>query len=273
MIKVSHSIFALPFAFTSAFLAAGGIPSLEKIVWITFAMVGGRSAALGLNRFIDRKIDALNPRTSSREIPSGNIKVAEVIVFIAISIIIFIYSAYKLNLLCLWLSPIAIFFFILYPYTKRFTWLSHIVLGITISGAPIGAWIAVNGDFNLKIITLVLAVIFWLAGFDILYALQDIEFDNKYGLYSIPQRFGIKKALLLSRFFHLLTWGLLLYTKWIFQLGTIYQIGILISGILLFYEHKLIKENDLSKINIAFFNINGYISVTICIATLLDLLT
>ncbi len=272
MIRFSHSVFALPFAFTAALLAADGIPSLKKILWIAVAMVGGRSSAMGLNRIIDRKMDALNPRTSKREIPSGKIGLTEAFLFTLISIGVFIFAAYMLNPLCLKLSPFALAFFVLYPYTKRFTWLSHIVLGISISGATIGAWIAIRDSFNLEIIPLALAVVFWLAGFDILYALQDMDFDRVSGLYSVPQRFGIRNSIRLSRILHILTWLLLLLTAYMFNLGVLFYSGIFIAGGLLLYEHSLIKTNDLSRLNMAFFNMNGYISVTVFIFTLLDIL-
>ncbi|GBE02640.1 4-hydroxybenzoate octaprenyltransferase [bacterium BMS3Bbin06] len=272
MIRFSHSVFALPFAFTAALLAADGIPSLKKILWIAVAMVGGRSSAMGLNRIIDRKMDALNPRTSKREIPSGKIGLTEAFLFTLISTGVFIFAAYMLNPLCLKLSPFALAFFVLYPYTKRFTWLSHIVLGISISGATIGAWIAVRDSFNLKIIPMALAVVFWLAGFDILYALQDMDFDRASGLYSVPQRFGIRNSIRLSRISHILTWLLLLSTSYIFNLGVLFYSGIFIAGGLLLYEHSLIKTDDLSRLNMAFFNMNGYISVTVFIFTLLDIL-
>jgi len=270
MIKFSHSVFALPFAFTSALLAAGGIPSWNKIFWITVAMVGGRSAAMGINRVIDRKVDALNPRTSRREIPAGTIKTAEAVVFILASALIFLYAAYRLNPLCLKLSPLALAVFVLYPYTKRFTWLSHIVLGIAIAGAPVGAWIALRGTLDMEILPLALSVVFWLAGFDVLYALQDLDFDKKSGLRSIPQRFGVRRALFLARTFHILTWILLLVTAVIFDLGIVFHIGLILVGMLLIYEHRLVKEDDLSRLNMAFFNMNGYISLTVLVFTLLD---
>lgn len=270
MIKFSHSVFALPFAFTSALLAAGGIPSWNKIFWITVAMVGGRSAAMGINRVIDRKVDALNPRTSRREIPAGTIKTAEAVVFILASALIFLYAAYRLNPLCLKLSPLALAVFVLYPYTKRFTWLSHIVLGIAIAGAPVGAWIALRGTLDMEILPLALSVVFWLAGFDVLYALQDLDFDKKSGLRSIPQRFGVRRALFLARIFHILTWILLLVTAVIFDLGIVFHTGLILVGMLLVYEHRLVKEDDLSRLNMAFFNMNGYISLTVFIFTLLD---
>lgn len=272
MIKFSHSIFALPFAFTGAILAASGIPSPYQILWIALAMVSARSAAMGLNRIIDRKIDALNPRTSNREIPSGKVKVVEATFFVVVSLLLFIFSAYRLNPLCLKLSPVAVFFLILYSFTKRFTWLSHIFLGITISAAPLGAWIAVRGSLDYEIIPLSLAVVFWLAGFDILYALQDVEFDKRYGLHSIPERFGVKLSLIISRIFHLITWALLVLTGIIFQLNFLFWIGILIISILLIYEHRLVKPDDLSRLDMAFFNMNGYISLTVFIFTLLSIL-
>ncbi len=272
MIKFSHSVFALPFAFTSAIIAAEGIPSLDKILWITVAMVSGRSAAMALNRVIDRQIDAKNPRTAGREIPRGLVKLPEAYAFIVVCLALFLYSAYRLNTLCLKLAPLAIGLFIFYPYTKRFTWLSHIVLGIAISGAPLGAWIAIRGTFDPEIIPLAVAVVFWLAGFDILYALQDYEFDRREGLHSIPRRFGIGRSLVISRLFHALTWFLLLLTGRLFHLGGFYYAGILLVGVLLFYEHSLVKEDDLSRLDIAFFNMNGYISITVFLFTLSDIM-
>ena len=272
MIKFSHSIFALPFAFTAALMAASGIPSAKQIFWIVVAMVGARSGAMGLNRIIDRKIDAANPRTANREIPSGKINVGSAVFFTAIALTVFVFSAYMLNPLCLKLSPLAIAVLLLYSYTKRFTWLSHIVLGIAISAAPVGAWIAVRGTFNAEILPIAFAVVFWLAGFDVLYALQDIEFDRSHGLHSIPEKFGIKDTLLFSRVFHLITWGLLAFTGIIFDLGIFYWIGMAAAGVLFIYEHSLVKANDLSRLDMAFFNMNGYISITVFIFTLLDYL-
>ncbi len=271
MIKFSHSVFALPFAFTAMVLAADGIPRAGQILWIAVAMVSGRTAAMGLNRIIDRRIDAENPRTAGREIPSGKIKVTEAMVFVLISLMVFFFAAYMLNPLCLRLAPIAVFFFILYPYTKRFTWLSHVVLGVAISGAPLGAWIAIRGSIDVDILPLCIAVVFWLAGFDVLYALQDLDFDQSRGLYSIPARFGVKRALFLSRGFHLITWSLLLVTALVFRLGALYYIGLLLVAALLIHEHRLVKEDDLSKLNMAFFNMNGYISIAVFLFTTLDI--
>jgi 4-hydroxybenzoate polyprenyltransferase len=269
MIKFSHSIFALPFAFTSALIAASGIPAPRQIFWIVVAMAGARSGAMGLNRLIDRKIDAANPRTAGRELPRGVIGVGETVIFVAVSFAFMIYASYMLNPLCLMLSPIAIAVLFLYSFTKRFTWASHFVLGLAISASPLGAWMAVKGTFNAEIIPLAAAVIFWLAGFDVLYALQDLEFDRSYGLYSIPRRFGIRKSLYLARTFHGISYLLLVLNGLLFGLGWAYWTGMLIVAALFVYEHSLIKERDLSRLDMAFFNMNGYISMTIFIFTLI----
>ncbi len=270
MIKFPHSVFALPFAFTGAIMAAEGIPPLGKIFWITLAMVGARSGAMGLNRIIDRKIDQANPRTSNRELPRGVIMVSEAVLFTMLSFAVFVFAAYMLNPLCLKLSPIAIVVLFIYSYTKRFTWATHFVLGLALSAAPLGAWIAVRGTFDLKILTIAVAIIFWLAGFDTLYALQDIEFDKSYDLYSIPKRFGVRKALLLARVFHLITFSLLLFTGIVFRLGIFYWLGMMVVAGMFIYEHSLLRKDDLSKLDIAFFNMNGYISITVFVFTLLD---
>src|SRR5208337_2379755 len=280
MIKFSHSVFALPFAFTGAILASAwgngkaatflglvGFPPAEKLFWITVAMIGARSGAMGLNRIIDRKIDAANPRTAGRELPSGKIRVLDAAIFTSVALSLLIFAAYRLNPLCFKLSPLAILVLVLYSYTKRFTWMAHFVLGIAIAAAPLGAWIAVRGTLDKEILPLSLAVVFWLAGFDVLYALQDIEFDRGYGLHSIPQRFGIKGSLVLSRIFHFITWLLLAATGLIFALNIIYWIGMLVIGGLLIYEHSLVKDEDLSGLDMAFFNMNGYISIAIFLFT------
>lgn len=272
MIKFSHSIFALPFAFTAAFIAASGMPSLRQVFWIGVAMVAARSAAMGLNRVIDRKIDRENPRTAKREIPAGVIGVGEAVVFIAVSFGVMVFAAWQLNPLCFLLSPVAAAILVLYSYTKRFTWLSHFVLGLAISGGPIGAWIAVTGSFDPRSLLLGFGVIFWLAGFDVLYALQDIEFDRSKGLYSIPGRFGVSRSLLLARLFHAIAYLLLLATGRAFGLGLGYWMGMLVVAGLFLYEHSLVKADDLSKLDMAFFNMNGYISLTVFVATFADYL-
>lgn len=272
MIKIEHSIFALPFAFSAAMLAAGGIPELNKILWITVAMVTARAAAFGFNRIIDRKIDALNPRTANREIPSGKIKLWEAYLFTLICLSVFVYSAWMLNPLCFKLSPIAVFVLFIYSYTKRFTWACHFFLGLALSLAPLGAWIAIKGNFEWDIIPMVFAVIFWLAGFDTLYALWDVEFDKKFGIYSIPRVFGVKKAIYLARIFHLIAFSFLIITGMIFKLNFLFWTGLLLVAYLFIKEHSLVKPNDLSKLNIAFFNMNGYISLTVFFFTALSLL-
>jgi 4-hydroxybenzoate polyprenyltransferase len=272
MIKFSHSVFALPFALTSAFIAAKGIPQGKTLFWIVAAMVSARTTAMGLNRIIDRKIDRENPRTTGREIPTGRIKVWETALFVSMALAVFVLSAYMLNPLCFRLVGIAICFIVLYSFTKRFTWVSHFVLGVTISAAPVGAWIAVSGGFDERILLLGFAVVFWLAGFDILYAFQDLEFDRKYGLYSIPVKFGISRSLWISRMCHLFTWILLLLTGIVFAMALPFYIGIGIIALLLVYEHSLVKPHDLSKLNKAFFDMNGYISITIFVFTLISYL-
>lgn len=272
MIKFSHSIFALPFAFTGAIMAASGLPPVRDVFWIIVAMAGARSGAMGFNRIIDREIDARNPRTTNRELPAGKIDLKSAVFFTLLSFLLFIAAAYMLNPLCLKLSPLAIVIVIIYSYTKRFTWASHFVLGLALSVAPVGAWIAIKGTFNIEILPLSLAVVFWLAGFDTLYALQDIEFDKAAGLYSIPQRFGIKKALYLARLFHFITVLLLVFTGLILNRGFYYLVGMAIVAALFIYEHSIVTPRDQSRLNIAFFNMNGYISVTAFVFTLLDYL-
>jgi len=272
MIKFEHTIFALPFAFTGALLALGELPSLHQAIWIVVAMVGARSAAMGFNRWADRHIDAENPRTKTRALPLRLVTSAQVLVFIIISSAVLVLAAYMLNPLSFYLSPLALAIVFFYSYTKRFTFLAHAFLGLAISGAPMGAWIAVTGRFELPALILGMAVLFWLLGFDILYALQDMEFDKAKGLHSIPQRFGVRTALWISRAAHAVT---MLCLFWLFHLlpvGMLYLLGIVIALGLIVYEHSLVREDDLSKLNIAFFNMNGYISVTIFIFTLLDVL-
>lgn len=270
LVKFSHSVFALPFAFTAAIIAAEGIPTLHQIFWITVAMIGGRSGAMGMNRIIDRKIDSLNPRTRDRELPRGVIKTSEAFTFTLVAFGFLVLAAYRLNPLCFKLSPLVLLVLFTYSYTKRFTWLCHIVLGIALSLAPLGAWIAVRGTFEYDILPLSLAIMFWVAGFDTLYGLQDMDFDRKHNIYSIPSIFGIKTALWIARIFHLITIGLLVSLVAIFHLSVIYFIGVAVAFALLLYEHLLVKPDDLSKLNMAFFNMNGYISITVFVFTLLN---
>jgi 4-hydroxybenzoate polyprenyltransferase len=272
MIKFEHTIFALPFAFTGALLALGGLPSLRQSFWIVAAMVGARSAAMGFNRLVDRDIDAENPRTRTRALPLGLVTPTQVIAFIIGSSTLLVLAAYMLNPLAFMLSPLALVIVFFYSYTKRFTFLSHAVLGLAISGAPMGAWIAMTGRLEFPALVLGFAVLFWLVGFDILYALQDREFDRTAGLHSVPQRFGVRTSLLISRSAHLVTMLCLFLLYMLLPVGMTYLLGVLIALGLIVYEHSLVRETDLSKLNIAFFNMNGYISVTIFFFTLLDVL-
>lgn len=272
MIKFSHSVFALPFAFVAALLGAGGLPTARQVLWIALAMVGARSGAMAVNRIIDRKIDAENPRTRIRELPSGKVLLPHASLFAALSFGLMALAAFMLNPLCFRLSPVAIALVVFYSFTKRFTWASHIFLGVAISLAPLGAWIAVRGSFNPGIFPLVLAVVFWLGGFDILYALQDIGFDRARGLFSIPARFGVRKSLRIARAFHLISVLLLILTGVLFKMGAVYWMGMAFVAGLFIYEHSLVKEDDLSRLDIAFFNMNGWISVSVLTATALDLL-
>jgi 4-hydroxybenzoate polyprenyltransferase len=270
MIKFSHTIFALPFAFTGALLAARGLPTLAQAGWIVCAMVGARTAAMGLNRVIDAEIDGRNPRTSGRAIPAGLLSRAVVLVFIGLSVALLLFAARMLNPLCLYLSPVALGFILLYSYCKRFTALAHVVLGICLAGAPLGAWIAVRGGAELPAYLLGLAVLFWVAGFDILYALQDLEFDRESGLHSIPAALGLSGSLWSARIFHLVACGFLGSLYLILHLGPYYLAGLAAACAMLLYEHWLLRGGDLSKLDAAFFSMNGYISVTLCLATFLD---
>jgi len=272
MIKFSHTIFALPFAFTGALLAARGLPTPAQAGWIVCAMVGARSAAMGLNRVIDAEIDGKNPRTSGRAIPAGLLSRGAVLVFIALSVCLMLFAARMLNPLCLLLAPLALAFLLLYSYCKRFTALAHVVLGICLAGAPLGAWIAVRGEAEFPAFLLGLAVLFWVAGFDILYALQDLDFDRASGLHSIPAALGVSGSLWTARFFHLAACGFLVALYFCLHLGPWYLAGLAAACGMLCYEHWLLRGGDLGKLDAAFFSMNGYISVTLCLATLLDTL-
>ena len=267
MIKFSHTIFALPFALAGALLAAGGLPTVAQLFWIVMAMVGARTAAMALNRLIDAEIDARNPRTAGRAIPAGLISKGVTIAFIAGSLLLLLVSAAQLNQLCLLLSPLAIFFLVLYSYCKRFTSLAHVVLGICLAVAPIGAWVAIRGTLDASAFILGAAVLFWVAGFDILYALQDLDFDRKAGLHSIPVLLGVDGSLWTARMFHLVMIALLLGLFATMKLGAYFMIGIVVTSGMLLYEHWLLRDGDLQKLDAAFFNMNGYISIVILLST------
>jgi len=266
MIKFEHSVFALPFALTGALLAfreshSAGRQFAGKLLWIVVAMVGARSAAMAFNRILDAEIDARNPRTRSRHIPAGILSTGFACGFTAVSVAIFLLAAWALNPLCLKLAPAALAIVFFYSYTKRFTALSHLVLGFSLGIAPAAAWIAVAGGLDPRILWLTAAVMFWTAGFDVIYACQDYEFDRSEGLFSLPRRFGISGALWISRLFHAGMAGCLIALVASFDLSWLSLAGVGAVIALLVYEHSLVKANDLSRVNAAFFTVNGYVSV------------
>lgn len=262
MIKIEHTLFALPFAFLGAVLAANGLPSFRHLFWITVAMVGARSTAMAFNRIADREIDARNPRTASRALPAGLLSLGFVWGFTAVSATLFFIAAAMLNRLALMLAPVALVSVLLYSFSKRWTLLSHLLLGWCLAIAPTGAWIAVRGALDSPVpLLLSLVVMLWTAGFDILYACQDYDFDVRERLHSIPRYFGIERALWLSRLFHVAAFGALMDLYWKTQLGLVALVGVIATGALLFYQHRLVKADDLSKLNAAFFTTNAFVSV------------
>ena len=262
MIKIEHTLFALPFAFLGAVLAARGVPGAWQIFWITVAMVGARSTAMAFNRIADREYDARNPRTKIRAIPAGTLSVGFVWLFTTVSATIFLVAAAMLNRLTLWLAPVALASVVLYSYTKRWTLMSHLVLGWCLAIAPTGAWIAVRGAIDSPIPLLLSAVVMlWTAGFDVLYACQDYEFDRREGLYSIPARFGIARSLWISRALHFTAFVTLVALYFLTSLGVLALAGVIATGALLIYQHTLVRANDLSRLNAAFFTTNAFVSL------------
>jgi len=272
MVKIEHTLFALPFAFLGAILAVRGLPSLAQIWWILLAMVGARSAAMAFNRLVDLPFDMRNPRTLNRALPKKQLSRGFVIAFIILSSALLVSAASQLNLLSLQLSPLALAIILFYSYTKRFTWLTHLFLGISLACAPIGAWIALTGELTVPSLILGLAVVFWVAGFDIIYSCQDVEFDGRESLFSIPKRYGIAAALWISAGLHLAMIGILAYLFWTEGLGIISFLGLAAVALLLAYEHSLIRPTDLSRVNTAFFTVNGWISILLFSSALIDLL-
>lgn len=270
MIKFEHSVFALPFALISVILASGENFPWKKLAWIIVAMVGARSAAMAFNRIVDRHFDAENPRTQNRALPAGQVSFGYVSTFTLASSLVFILASLQLNLLCFWLSFPALGILFFYSYTKRFTNYSHLVLGFCLCMAPLGAWIALKGEFHWIPGLIGLAVILWTAGFDILYSCQDIDYDHRKKLYSIPRRYGIASALRISSGLHVLMLPTLLALLWLAHLSWISLSGILLVAALLYYEHLLVRPNDLSRINAAFFTVNGFISLLLFVAIGLD---
>lgn len=270
-IKWEHTIFALPFAYLGAVLAAGTLPSVWVLVWVTLAMIGARTAAMSFNRAIDARFDAANPRTAMRPIPAGRLSVRATLLMALLGLALLVLSAWQLNWLCLLLSPLAVLALVGYSYTKRFTWLCHLALGFTDGIAPAGGWLAVRPSFSAPMLLLVCAVAIWIAGFDIIYACQDTDFDRANGLHSIPARFGIPAALLWSTLLHVLMIVLLVALGLSLGLGWLYYLGVLATAGLLYYEHRVITPADMSQIQVAFFQVNSYIAGVLFLFTLTDL--
>lgn len=272
MIKWEHSIFALPFALTGAMLAAGGIPRLAQIFWIIVCMVSARSAAMAFNRWADASLDATNPRTAKRAIPAGLLSRGFVAGFTCVMAAIFILAASRLNHLTLLLSPVALGVVLAYSYTKRFTRWSHLLLGLSLGIAPAAAWIAVRGSLDPRVLILTLAVMFWVAGFDLLYACQDVEHDRATGLFSVPSTYGVVAAFWFARLLHLSMLVLLVWLVHAFALGHFALVGIAAVAALLLYEHSIVSPRDLGRLNAAFFTMNGVISVVFFVFIAADLL-
>ncbi|MFZ2411977.1 MAG: UbiA-like polyprenyltransferase [Candidatus Methanoperedens sp.] len=276
-VVLKHSLFAIPFAYLGAFLASKGVPELRILFWVGLAFVGARSAAMALNNLVDKEIDAKNPRTAARELPSGKITMREVWGIIIVSYFLLFYSAYKLNPLCLLLAPIIPVTSLIYPYLKRFIPVSHFVLGLNLGYAPVGGWLAVTGAFNIPfgapeiaMLLLLFAVTLWVAGFDIIYSLFDLDFDKKNGLFSIPSVFGAKSALRLSFVAHVMMLALLVGLMVVLKLGVVFKVGLVVIAALILYEHTLVKTDDFENIPVAFFNVNAAVSLSMLVFTVGD---
>jgi 4-hydroxybenzoate polyprenyltransferase len=270
LVKIEHTVFALPFAYVGAFLAVGGTPSAHDLVWITLAMVGARSLAMALNRLVDAGIDARNPRTAGREIPSGQLSIVQVLLFCAASLALFLVSVWQLAPLTHWLWPIPVAGFVIYPYLKRWTWLCHFWLGAVDGLAPIGAWVAITNHLPWQSWVLGTAVAFWVAGFDCFYALFDVDIDRAQGLHSIVTRFGVRGAFVGARLSHILTVACLVAVGLGLSVGILYWVGVAVVAALLVYEHSLVRPNDLRRLDAAFFTMNGVISVAFAAFVIAD---
>lgn len=273
MIKFKLTIFAMPFAFTGAFLGDRGFPQLQVFLWVILAMVGARTSAMGFNRIVDRKFDAANPRTVDRAIPAGDVKISEAWLMVIVAGVLFFFSCYMLNSLTLYLSPLALFLTFFYSYTKRFTSFCHIILGLALSLSPLGGWVAVTGTLSNYPYALSLGVLFWVAGFDTIYACLDTEFDKKAQLHSLPSRIGPVNAFRLAGIFHILAFVLFILTGIQAGLNGIYYLGVAGAALALFYQHMLVRPTDLTRIHAAFFSMNGVISLVLFIATCAALFT
>ncbi len=278
-VVLKHTLFAIPFAYLGAFLASGGVPAARILFWVGLAFLGARSAAMALNNLIDKDIDARNPRTANRELPAGRISLSEVWGIILVSYFFLFYSAYKLNPLCLLLAPAIPITSIIYPYLKRHLPISHFVLGMNLGYAPVGGWLAVTGIFSIPfgaseiaMLLLLFAVMFWVAGFDIIYSLQDFDYDIKNKLYSVPAIFGVKKALDFSFVSHILMLILLFVLMLVLELGIIFKAGLVVIAALIWYEHTLVKADNFSNVPVAFFNVNAAVSLSMLVFTVSDIL-
>jgi 4-hydroxybenzoate polyprenyltransferase len=261
LVKLEHTVFALPFAYVGAVLAVDGVPSAHDLVWITVAMVGARSLAMGLNRLIDAEIDARNPRTAMRELPTGQLRRGQVVVFCAAALGVFLVAVFQLDPLVRWLWPIPVAGFVVYPYLKRWTWLCHLWLGAVDGLAPVGAWAAIRGELPWQAWALGAAVATWVAGFDLFYALLDVDVDRREGLHSWPTRFGVASTFTWARVLHALTVGCLVAVGLGLPVGALYWLGTVAVAALLLYEHSLVRPGDLSRLDLAFFTTNGVISI------------
>jgi 4-hydroxybenzoate polyprenyltransferase len=261
LVKIEHTVFALPFAYSGALLSVDEVPSAHDLIWITLAMVGGRSLAMGLNRLIDAEIDARNPRTAGRELPAGRLSIRQVVVFCAVAFALYLVSCFQLDPIVRWLWPIPVIGFVVYPYLKRFTWLSHVWLGVVDGLAPVGGWVAVTGELPWEAWALGGAVAFWIAGFDCFYSLFDRDVDVQQGLHSVAARFGVEGAFWGARLFHVATVALLAAVGLGLELGWFYWIGVISVAALLAYEHLLVSPGDLRRLDAAFFTVNGAISL------------
>lgn len=272
-IRFEHTLFALPFAYLGMILAERGFPTLSQFLWITVAMVGARSMAMSVNRLADYRIDQRNPRTANWPLPSGKISFQAVILFAVFSFVVFLIAVYQLAPLCRLLWPVIILPMIIYPFTKRFTYLSHFLLGLCLGLAPLGAYVAITDRIpELPIIVLGLAVLFWTAGFDIIYSCQDYDFDTREGLRSIPIVLGIEKGLQMTKILHLTTVFLLFLVGLLMRLNLFYFLGIILTSLFLWYENRIVKPSDLSKVNLSFFAMNGLVSIAILLFTMTDIL-
>lgn len=273
LVMFSHTIFSFSFALISMLLAANGLPKLSTLLWIIVCFMGARTGANAINRVIDAEIDARNPRTANRQIPRGEIKKTEVILFTSICFLVMLFGAYQLNWICFILSPVALFLLIIYSYCKRFTFLCHLILGVTCACAPVGAWLAVTGELSLLPLVMGAANTLWVAGFDIIYGSQDYDFDKANGLKSIPVKFGVKNALRISMSFHILTLICLVFISFLTpRLGIIYYSGILVIGILFIVEYSLVSPKNLTNVNIASYSINQLVSIVLLVSGGLDAL-